>query len=197
MFSAFSTIEPCRIVETQNNFNITEYLNGKWYVQMQQVTNYLPIESNFCVSAEYNLSTKKVPFYNGLVIDVHNYANENFVNGYNVNKNNSTLCARIPNDNFKSKLLVAPCFSPNFFAGDYWVVAAGPNSFKYEWAIVSAGQPNTKHDDGCTTDDGFWFFTRKQVASKKLIDELKSISIKKGFSLEKLNYVNQKGCLYT
>ena len=197
LLSIFVISEQCKNVNTQNNFNITEYLNGKWYIQMQQVTNYLPIEDNYCVTAEYNLSNKKVPFYNGKVISVYNYANKDMVNGENVNKNKNILCARIPNNNIKSKLLVAPCFLPNLFAGDYWVIAAGPNSTKYEWAIVSGGQPNIQYNDGCTTNNtGFWFFTRDQVASNNLINKLKSISIKNGFSIRKLNNVTQKGCKY-
>ena len=151
LLSIFVISEQCKNVNTQNNFNVTEYLNGKWYIQMQQVTNYLPIEDNYCVTAEYNLSNKKVPFYNGKVISVYNYANKDMVNGENVNKNKNILCARIPNNNIKSKLLVAPCFLPNLFAGDYWVIAAGPNSTKYEWAIVSGGQPNIQYLDGGTS----------------------------------------------
>ena len=35
------------------------------------------------------------------------------------------LCARQPDAVSTSALLVAPCFLPNVFGGDYWVVAVG------------------------------------------------------------------------
>ena len=54
--------------------------------------------------------------YSGIVLDVNNYANENKINGYDLNKNNSILCTRIYNSTIQSKLLVSPCFLPNEFA---------------------------------------------------------------------------------
>ena len=37
----------------------------------------------------------------------------------------NTLCARVPDKDKASELLVAPCFLPNFLAGPYWVLATG------------------------------------------------------------------------
>ena len=48
-------------VSTVDNFNLTEYVRDRWYIQRQQVTNYLPIETNYCVSARYSISNKNVP----------------------------------------------------------------------------------------------------------------------------------------
>ena len=86
--------------------------------------------------------------YSGKVVAVHNYANQNEVNGPIQNKNNMTLCGRAINDEDTSKLAVAPCFLPNFFAGPYWVLGIGTD---YRWAIVIGGQPTEQFADGCTT----------------------------------------------
>jgi lipocalin len=193
----------CPPVSTVDNFNLTEYVRDRWYIQRQQVTNYLPIENNYCVSAKYSISNKKVPFYHGTVLDVYNRANVNGINGTNENKNNYTLCARIPDSNVSSKLLVAPCFLPNIFAGDYWVIDAGPSSNNYQYAIVSGGQPTIQLKDGCTTstngtnDSGFWFFTRHQNVNMSLINTMNEIAHRKGFSLKLMNNVTQLGCNYS
>ena len=35
-----------------------------------------------------------------------------------------------------ARLLVAPCFSQNFFGGDYWVIV-GPKPNNYTWAVLA------------------------------------------------------------
>jgi lipocalin len=191
----------CPKINTVDNFNLTEYVNGKWYIQKQQETSYLPLNSNYCVTAEYEISHRKIPFYHGNVISVFNYANLGKVNGKTMESGN-TLCARIPNSSIPSKLLVAPCFLPNIFAGDYWVVDAGPQSDDYQWAIISGGQPTEKYSDGCTTKikgingSGLWFFTRMQNPNNTLLDFISEKAKNLGFTLQKLNNVEQKGCLY-
>ena len=111
----------CPTVTTLENFNLSEYVRDIWYIQKQQVTSYLPKSTNYCVSARYQVSNKSVPFYSGTVLEVYNEARLNSTNGEQLNRNNMTLCARVPNSSNPSKLLVAPCFLPNLLAGDYWV----------------------------------------------------------------------------
>ena len=189
-------------IDTLSNFNLTEYIKKPWYIQKQQITPYLNIKDNYCVRAEYSVSKKSVPFYSGIVLNVNNYANEDMVNGKNINQKNNILCARIGDSNKTSKLLVGPCFLPNIFAGDYWVIDAGPYHDNYQWAIVSGGQPSVKYPDGCTTkkdsinNSGFWYFTRESLPNYKIIEKMNNISKNKGFTLSQLNFVNQSGCLY-
>ena len=122
------------------------------------------------------------------------------VNGRNAN--NFTLCARVPNESEPSKLLVAPCFLPNLFAGEYWVIVAGPSSDNYQYAVVSGGQPRVQYHDGCTTRNdsmnnaGLWLFTREQNPSKNLVEFLMNKTKDKGYTLSLLNDVQQNGCLY-
>ena len=169
---------------------------------MQQETNYLPLDNNYCVSATYNTTSKKVPFFSGTVISVLNYANKDMVNGKNQNKDSTLLCARVPDSSIASKLLVAPCFLPNLLGGSYWVIDAGPNDDNYEWAIISGGQPTVQYQDGCTTKknstngSGFWFFTRTSLVNDTVIHMMKNIARLHGFTTSQLNPVIQKGCLY-
>ena len=185
----------CPIVETKPDLNITEYTREKWYVQYQQETSYLPERLNYCVTAQYGIK-------DDTHLSVYNYANLDKVNGESTNRHHNLLCARIPDENIKSKLVVSPCFLPDFFSGDYWVIDAGPENDNYTWAIISGGQPYLKLDDGCTTETrgfnntGFWFFTRDQLPNNNLVEIIKEKAIKKGFTLEKMNPIIQEGCLY-
>ena len=201
-FLFFNTISSCPKISTVENFNLTEYLKQKWYIQLQQETSYLPINENYCVTAQYSLNkNKSIPFYNGEVISIYNYANFNMVNGKSMDSGNF-LCGRIPNSTVKSKLLVGPCFLPNKFAGDYWIVDVGPTNSNYEWAIISGGQPTEEYPDGCTTkkkgenETGFWFFTRNQNPNNTLIEFMGKRAKEKGFTISQLNKVYQKNCIY-
>jgi len=197
-----SSYGACPTVNTVENFNLSEYVRERWYIQKQQVTSYLPKSTNYCVSARYQISNTTVPFYSGTVLNVYNNARLDSVNGQYLNSNNMTLCARVPHSSNSSKLLVAPCFIPNLFAGDYWVVDTGPSSNNYEWAIISGGQPHEQYCDGCTTKQdsmnnaGLWLFTREQVPPDSLVTMMLSRLRSKGFTIEFLNNVTQAGCVY-
>ena len=111
----------CDKIELQKNpkINITEYIRKSWYIQQQQINGYQSKNDLYCVVATYNIDNySKVPFFNGTVLSVYNYANRNKVNGYSLN-NSSVLCARQKNIAEPEKLLVAPCFLPNLFGGPY------------------------------------------------------------------------------
>jgi len=207
LFLFFSLIvcaySECQPVSVQQNFNITEFTRATWYIQYQQVTGYLPENQFYCVTATYSLDEKKtVPLFRGTVVAVHNYANIDQVNGRQPDMSNQTLCARQPDPREPAKLLVAPCFLPNILAGDYWILAAGPGSNNYEWAVVIGGQPTEEYDDGCTTKtdgingSGFWFFSRTPVASLASLQTAFKAATDQGISLSLIKPVNQEGCKY-
>jgi len=188
----------CPDVSVVDGLNIEEYISKSWFVQKQQVNSYQPRESLFCVVATYENESRTVPFFSGTVVSVYNYGNLNGVNGQNQN-DGQVLCAREPDNTKSAALLVAPCFLPNFLAGDYWVVAIGDN---YEWAIISGGQPTEKFADGCTTKEdgingsGFWFFTRERVASEETIAMMDAKAKSLGFTTSRMIKVEQEGCNY-
>lgn len=201
-FLAASKTTDCPKVTPLQDLNLTEWVRASWYIQEQQVTGYQSEKDLFCVSATYDVEpSRKVPFFGGEVVSVFNYAEEDQVNGKPTNPNNKTiLCARVPDKNTPSKLLVAPCFLPNLLAGDYWVLAAGPSPDNYEWAIISGGQPTVKYDDGCTTKEtgtngsGFWLFSRSEVAPADQLTMVKQKAKDLGFTLSRLHPVPQDGC---
>ena len=121
----------CPSISPMIHFNTTEYIRSSWYVQQQQVNGYQSNNTLYCVMQTLDATNRTVPFYSGNVLSVYNYANIDRVNGDQQNSMNFTLCARQFNQSMPSELLNAPCFLPNYFAGPYWVLAAGPSYDNY------------------------------------------------------------------
>jgi len=203
----------CSTVEPMDGVNLTEWTRATWYIQEQQVTEYLSTKQNYCVAATYGFDGAELraggfpidPFYHGPVISVYNYANEEKVNGKLTNEDSMILCARVPDSDETSKLAVAPCFLPTFFAGPYWILKAKEDSAgQYEWAIVVGGQPTEKMSDGlCTTkidgtnNAGLWLFSRTRTVSSTTKQEMYASLKEAGISRQRLNPVAQIGCNYT
>jgi hypothetical protein len=196
----------CPLVSPMSNFNTTEYIRTSWYIQQQQVTTYQPNNTFFCVMQTLNSSSRTVPFFNGPVLDVYNYGNFDSVNGEQQNTMNFTLCARQFNQSMTSELLNAPCLLPNYFAGPYWVLAAGPTSSNYSWAIISGGPPTVRYPDGnCSTSEegvngsGLWLFTRERFGDNVdfYIHQMRNMLLNMGYTVSRLLNVSQVGCNYT
>jgi len=188
-----------------DHFNLTEWVRKTWYIQEQQVVDYQPLSSFFCVAATYNVEGKSVPLFKGTVVTVYNYGNKDTVNGALQNANNMTLCARALNAKDASKLAVAPCFLPNLLAGPYWVIGVGEDEGtqgEYSWAVVIGGEPSVQWPDGCTTKEqgtngaGLWLFTRNPVATEHQLDKMHSLLKSKGIATSRLHSVAQAGCSY-
>lgn len=210
------SISNCPHVNLQHNpiVNISEYSRASWYVQQQQVNGYQSENDLYCVVATYNSDDNShVPFFSGKVLTVYNYANQDKVNGIPMGYikpgtstpyfNSTTLCARQPNSSEPEKLLVAPCFLPNFLGGPYWILAVGPNTTNYEWAIVIGGQPTERIDNyTCTTKStgfngsGLWIFSRNRTLSQDKLKVVHEILDYHNISKLKLLNVSQKGCNY-
>ncbi|EOD10134.1 hypothetical protein EMIHUDRAFT_257821 [Emiliania huxleyi CCMP1516] len=156
--------DACPTVTTVGSadFSLAEWVRKSWFIQEQQVLDFQPVTSNYCVAATYNLEGKTVPFFKGKVATVYNYANNDQarglavaeVNGPLTNAKNMTLCARAVNTTDSSRLAVAPCLLPNILAGPYWILGIGKAADgSYDWAVVIGGQPDVKWEDGCTTKE--------------------------------------------
>eukprot|EP00928_Gymnodinium_smaydae_P088951 TRINITY_DN72981_c0_g1_i1.p2 TRINITY_DN72981_c0_g1~~TRINITY_DN72981_c0_g1_i1.p2 ORF type:complete len:277 (+),score=74.29 TRINITY_DN72981_c0_g1_i1:162-992(+) len=194
------------------NVSIDEWTRATWYIQEQQITGYQKAESLYCVTATYNLENQKVPkifpgvppWWDGTVVTVYNYANKYRANGPLQNEDNSTLCGRVEDPEEPGKLLVAPCFLPNYLAGPYWIVEIGRDEKgAYEWAVVVGGEPTIPFADGCTTQEtgvnnaGLWLLSRTPTASEEQLFEMRAALKEKGLSTERLLKVEQEGCNYT
>lgn len=203
ILSTSISLNTCPHIQPMRNFNTTEYIRSTWYIQQQQITGYQPRESLYCVAQTLNETNKTVPFYEGSVISVYNYGRLNGVNGTSENPNNFTLCARQLNNSDPARIINAPCFLPNIFAGPYWVIAAGPTHDNYEWAIVSGGAPTIRYPDGnCSTSltgtngSGLWLFTRKQDGFN-YVPLMRELLLNKGYTTSQLLNVTQSGCNYS
>jgi len=194
VFAAASE-EECLQVETQPDFDLTAFASQRWFVHQQMATEYLPRTWNFCVTAKYEqLETRTFWNYS---IQVHNYAQEE---DGTVHNTGTFLCAvEDSSTTERAKLLVGPCFLPNFpmtTTGPYWVVAYD----EFEgYALISGGQPTIKTNEGCKTDAGtngagLWIFTRDQARDEDLVNKVRGIAQAKGFDLTVLEDVAQENC---
>jgi hypothetical protein len=196
----------CPTITPMANFNTTEYIRSTWYVQEQQLNGYQKNNTLNCVAQTLNeSSTTHVPFFDGPVISVYNYANIDHVNGPSQNNGNFTLCARQYNASLPSELLNGPCWLPNYFAGPYWVIDAGPSSSNYSWAIISGGPPTVVYPDGnCSTSltgingSGLWLITRSNEYAhvQQYVGLMRESLMYFGYSISQLLRVNQSGCNY-
>lgn len=178
---------------TQGDFDLKWYASGKWFVQQQAVTPYLPKEDFYCVTAQYTLLEEpSLPW--GYDVIVRNYAQTRL--GIPEGESKMPLCAKVIHAS-AGMLEVAPCFLPTNLAGPYWVIAYSKDE---GWALVSGGPPSIISGSGCANDhssvngSGLWIFTRQQRRSEALIKRIRAIAHAKGFDLSVLLDVNQADC---
>jgi len=82
-------------------------------------------------------------------------------------------------------------------AGPYWVVAVDEDA---GYALISGGAPKIAAPGGCQTGSsavngsGLWIFTRAQVASAALVQQVRDIATAKGFDLSVLNPIDNSDC---
>jgi len=192
---AAADAQSCRPVTTVGNFDLTEYASAPWYVQQQAQNTYTPLDRDRCVTAQYNLKEDSGPWWTrswgGYTVDVFNYAED----GEGGSSSGGNLCADYDRDT-PSRLKVAPCFLPKFFAGPYWIVAYEEGNEGY--ALVSGGQPEEMVDGEadcgpdrteacCKTGDGInnsglWILTRQTNPSNALVETVRGIAREKGFT---------------
>ena len=196
----YSADAACQAVTTVEGLDLDEFTRASWFVQAQQVVQFQPEDNLFCLTATYTQDNPNVPFFSGPTISVENYGNEGGINGPS---KGGPLCGRLPNVEDPSKLLVAPCFLPNFAAGDHWVVGLGlRDDSSYEWALVAGGQPTVEHEDGCTfkddgsTVDGLFLLSRDQVLSETSLADAAAVAQDQGITMQRMISVPQTGCEY-
>lgn len=204
-FNAFLSND-CPTVMPVSDLDIAEFTRASWYVQQQQVTSYQREEQLQCVVATYDAGDSRwyelPPFFDGEVLSVYNSFDGGAPTLNNEGPPTGRLCASVPNSNEASKLLVAPCFLPTFFGGNYWVIhIASDAQGQYEWALISGGSPTRKYSDGCTTDTGYfnsglWIFSRARFLPEDRLVEARNVLTEKGYTLQLLKDVRQANCTY-
>lgn len=201
LLGASSAACPPEGFSSAKDFNLTAYVKGRWYIQEQMETSYLPKTQNYCVFADYTLLAKKT--FWGYDVHVHNHAEEQDGTVHDSDGKGGPpfggINAKIV-DAKTGKLEVAPGFLPTFLAGPYWVIdydeAEG-------YSIVSGGAPTVDGKDGLcrtgsgTNNAGLWIFTRAQKPNKDLVSKALGIAQAKGFDLSVLNAVDNSNCKAT
>mmetsp|Transcript_36139 Transcript_36139/g.55499 ORF Transcript_36139/g.55499 Transcript_36139/m.55499 type:complete len:222 (-) Transcript_36139:152-817(-) len=182
--------EPCPVVETQPDFDLEQFVSKRWFIHQQAPTEYVPVERNFCVHADYTILDQKT-FPWQYTVEVMNYAEDSDGKDYG-----GKLCAYAPDENEPAKLQVAPCLFPKSFSGAYWVL---DYSEEEGYALVTGGQPSFPTDHGCTTgdgvnDSGMWVFLRSQERDDDLVTKVLSIAQNKGIDTSVMNTVDHSKC---
>jgi len=182
---------PCPTVTTPPDFDLKSFTSKRWHVHQQAPTQYLPIERNYCVYADYRILEQKT-FPWRYEVSVYNHAADREGEEYG-----GPLCAFVEDPKDNAKLKVAPCFLPKFVAGPYWVLAYDEGK---GYALVTGGQPNVRSENGlCTTgtgtyDSGIWIFLRSLERDDALIEEARAVASKFELDLSVLNDVDQTNC---
>eukprot|EP00937_MAST-01D_sp_MAST-1D-sp2_P006571 g6571.t1 len=193
----------CPAVSTQPDFNLTEFVGGgTWYAHEQMAITYLPKTWFYCVTATYTFTSSDE-------IHVANYANKGKVNGVVEQSDKNVpfggICGSVTNANeTAAKLSVGPCKLPQWVPGargPYWVLAAGPSAAKYDWALISGGQPTHEAAGGCRTGtgingSGLWIFLRSKTRDEPTVGMVRALAAKQGFDLSVLHNVTHEGCTY-
>jgi len=191
-------------------FNITEYVRKTWYFQSAQENEFQLADRLFCTTATYNetLRGETVP----LSQDPNSQPPDLLAfNNCLMNNDPSTPCANhgadftpsfdsplcVRKSDIPAALRVAPCPLPSYLGGDYYVVAVGPRSDNYKWALISAGQPTEQLDEnGCSSPTGLWIATRKPVPKKRHLRRARRAARLNGISLSKMLPIDHSNCDY-
>lgn len=183
--------DECTPLTTVTDFDLKEFVKARWYVHQQAPTKYVPIERNFCSTADYTIIDGKPTFPWGYTVKVNNHAEDKDGTSYG-----GELCAYQDDG---AKLGVAPCALPKPLSGPYWIVAYDPSDEGY--ALISGGQPSIKSKDTglCRTGDGvlesgLWIFLRTRERNDDTIAKVRDIAMNMGLDLSVLNNVDQTNC---
>jgi len=201
-------------------FDLESYISAPWYIQRQIPVAYQPVESLYCVRAEYFedssfcLSCNDKPR-----VIINNSANRGSVDGEQIGGDGGNRLFRgIVRDpeNEPAKISVGYFADILTQRSTYWVVAAGTyddlplldgetsNGNMYEWAIVTGGSPTKEGKDGkCLPDPGLlnfagmWMFTRDATPSEEVVSAIDQYASKTlGLDTTAWLPVEQEGCVY-
>ena len=65
MMLSIASASTCPTINTLGQLNLTEWTAKSWYIQQQQVTEYLQRNTFYCVTATYNQEGATVPGFKG------------------------------------------------------------------------------------------------------------------------------------
>jgi len=175
---------------TQETLNIQWFTSAKWYIHQQQEIMFHPANHLYCNTVDFHV--KKFQSLLGYSMTA-TYGAKNEHGKSLAPWIPKTLCARWT-EGVVGKAVIAPCFIPSAWAGDYWVVASDMDE---EWALVSGGAPNQQGADGCKSSfakGGLWIMTRRQQREEEMMQKIRGVAEEKGFDLGVLLDTNHSTC---
>ena len=183
-----------------DQISIPAYISKPWYIQQQIPVQYQTESQLYCVRAAYKQIEDDL-------FEVYNYANNDQVNGTPqvTGEGGFRLLGEIPDASDPAKLQVgiAGLGGRPSFAGPYWIVAIDTENIDDpQWAIVVGGPPDKESNGRCLYNirgfngNGFWLFTRDQVASPEMIQMMRDRAAELGLDVDSLLPVEQAGCNY-
>ena len=202
-----------------NPFDFDEYISAAWYVAKQIPVAYQPVDSLYCVRAEYIPDDSFCFLCNDKPrVVINNSASRGSTTGEQIGGDPSTTFRGIVRNPDKDPAKVSVGFLPDLLVFDatYWVVAAGtyaelvPDTSRftlgehYDWAIVLGGAPKKEGANGkCLPDpgllnfNGFWLFVRTPDVSSEVVEAIEAYaSDVLGLDTSVLMDVEQQGCTY-
>ena len=184
---------PLRKVAPMSNMNHSQFLNKMWYAQQVMPVVFQRKDDAFCQRDYYTMDGT-----NG--VSMQSYWNKGAVDG---TEKQILMHGIIEDLNEPSHMLVGFKPMPRFMRGPYWVIAAGPSPDRYDWMIVSGGEPRIQGRDGkCKTGrmfnySGLWLFTSLPIPGPGVITTMRSVLTDLGYDLSVLINVEHRGCDYS
>jgi len=199
-------------------FDFDEYISAAWYVAKQIPVAYQPVDSLFCVRAEYIPDDSFCLFCNDKPrVVINNSAARESATGEQIGGDPSTTFRGIVRHPDTEPAKVSVGFLPDLLVWDatYWVVAAGTyeelvpettdsSTSDIDWAIVLGGAPKKEGANGkCLPDpgllnfNGFWLFVRTPDVSSEVVAAMEAYARDElGLDTSVLLDVVQDGCTY-
>lgn len=196
------------------NFDFDSFIVDRWYSIQQLPVTFQPLSQFYCVYADYTKVTTK-SWYCQIFqcedppsIKIFNSARSGSIYG---SVGSITFGGTLTDSNTstsKAKVTFPFIPIPLRSGSNYWVVAAGkfnnlasvtnstPSHLKYDYAVITTGQPDTVGKNGCYSSGGMWMFSKVNILPDGALDDIKNIANDLGLSTDELRPVEQAGCEY-
>jgi len=191
-------------------FDIEAFFTGRWFALRQIPNDQQPVEGFFCTSANYIASKGGLFWGFKPKVDIYNFGRVGSTTSDEIQDIN--LVAKVPKpEKEPSKGIVSITFIPPFLIGlftgtNYWVVDGGTyadldadtsSGINMEWALISAGAPNTEGENGrCYSKTGLWMFSRIAEPTQAQINMMEDRAIAMNLDVSQWRVVDHAGCVY-
>jgi hypothetical protein len=189
------------------------FIESRWFSIQQVPVIYQPSSQFYCVYADYT-KTQGTSWFCRLfgctdppTIKVFNSAKRNSVTGRVTSIRFEGTLTDVANSPAKAKVVFPLVPRPLRRGSNNWIVAAGkyadlgitvaqPSTDMYDYAIITAGSPDTDDEDGCYSNSGMWMFTRDAIPPAGTVEAINTVATSLGLSTTAWLSVEQDGCAY-